>query len=124
MDVLLDTSFMMAVMQAKIDLVPELRKFGRPKLFVLDLVLKELEGLSSAGGKDGTAARLALSFLKREAAEVIEAGKGQTDKKIVEYSMDRNMVVCTIDKELKDRLLMGGMEVITIRQGKYLVRAE
>lgn len=124
MDILLDTSFLMSVMQGKIDIMPELRKFGKPKLFVLDLVIKELESLSSAGGQDGTAARLALTFLKREAVEVIEAGKGHTDRKIVEYSMDRDMVVCTIDKELKDRLLMGGMEVITIRQGKYFVRAE
>jgi rRNA-processing protein FCF1 len=124
MDFLLDTSFLVAAMEGKMDLMDELRKFGRPKLFVLDLVLSELSMLAERRGKNGIGARLSLDFLKREYAEVIKAKSGNTDLKIIEYSMDRDMMVCTIDKNLKDRLLAGGMSVITIRQGKYLVRAE
>jgi uncharacterized protein len=124
MDFLLDTSFLVAAIESKMDLMDELRKFGRPKLFVLDLVISELSMLAKGRGKDGIGARLGLDFLRRECAEVIKAGSGNTDMKIIEYSMDRDMMVCTIDKGLKDRLLSGGMSVITIRQGKYLIREE
>jgi rRNA-processing protein FCF1 len=120
----LDTSFLVAAMESKMDLMDELRKFGRPKLFVLDLVVSELSMLAERRGKDGTGARISLDFLKRECAEVIKAGSGNTDSRIIEYSMDRDMMVCTIDKNLKDRLLGGGMSVIIIRQGKYLIRVE
>jgi rRNA-processing protein FCF1 len=124
MDFLLDTSFLVATVENKIDLISELRKFGRPKLFVLDLVMSELKMLSERRGKEAVGARLSVSFLERECAEVIKTKSGNTDSKIIEYSMDRDMMVCTIDRNLKERLLSGGMSVITIRQGKYLIRVE
>ena len=124
MDFLLDTSFLVCAMDGKIDIRSELSKFGRPCLFVLDLVVKELERLGESNGRDATNAKLSLLFLKRERAAVIKAGSGNTDRKILEYSLNRNMTVCTVDKELKDRLSRGGMGVITIRQGKFLVRVK
>jgi rRNA-processing protein FCF1 len=125
MEFLLDTSFLVSAMENKIDIVAELRKFGRPSLYVLDLVVKELENLSGGKGEDAASARLALSFLgKRGQVSVIRASKGNTDRKIIEYSLNRNMAVCTLDRELKESLARGGIEVITIRQGRYLVRAE
>ncbi len=124
MDALLDTSFLVAAMENKIDVTAELRKFGRPCIFVLDLVINELNKLSEGRGSDAANARVALDFLRNANATVIKAQSGNTDNKIIEYSMNRNMVVCTIDREMRDRLVRGGMEVITIRQGRYLARAE
>ncbi len=124
MDVLLDTSFMVTAFADRIDVSAELLKFGRPKLFVLDLVVGELEKLAGGNGKDAAAARMSLDYIKRRHAAVIRTKPGNTDKRIIEYSLNRNMTVCTVDAELRDSLRRGGMEVITIRQGKYLVRAD
>jgi rRNA-processing protein FCF1 len=124
MDFLLDTSFLVSSMGNRIEVTAELRKFGVPVLYVLDLVIEELEKLSARRGKDAVSARLALEFLKRENAAVIRVRKGNTDRKIIECSVKSNMTVCTMDKGLKEKLRRKGAGVIAIRQGRYLVRAE
>jgi len=123
MKVLLDTSFMVAAMENKIDPMMELRKFGNPEPYVLDLIVDELERLSKGNGEDSKNASVALQFLGRSMVNVIKVGEGNTDKKLLEVAEKRNMSVCTIDRKLKDALLGRGIEVITIRQGRYLVRA-
>jgi rRNA-processing protein FCF1 len=124
MKVLLDTSFLVAVMEMKIDLVHELRKFGSPELHVIDLVVNELKRLSEGKGKAAKNANLALQFLGRRMVRVIRAGEGSTDRKLAECAEKDGSAVCTIDRKLKDSLLKKGIPVITIRQGRYLVRAE
>ena len=124
MKVLLDTSFMVAAMENKIDPMMELRKFGVPELFIPDLVVDELKKLTEGKGKDAGNANVALTFLGRKLVNVIRVGEGNTDKKLLEVAEKRNMSVCTIDRKLKDALLGRGIEVITIRQRRYLVRAE
>jgi rRNA-processing protein FCF1 len=124
MKVLLDTSFLVAVMDKKIDLVHELRKFGKPELYVIDLVLNELRQLSEGRGRDSGNARVALQFLGRKTVNVIKAGEGSTDKKLLELARKRNIAVCTIDRKLKQGLTRKDLEVVTIRQGRYLVRVK
>jgi rRNA-processing protein FCF1 len=124
MKVLLDTSFMIAVMESKIDLNSELKKFGNPELIVLDLVVNELKKLSEGRGKDSKNAKLALQFLGRKMVDVLKAGEGNTDRKLTEYAQKRGMAVCTIDKKLKASLLKKKLKAITIRQKRYLVHAE
>jgi rRNA-processing protein FCF1 len=121
MKVLLDTSFLVAAVDNKIDLRLELSKFGRPEMHVLDLVQGELKKLSEGRGKDAANARVALQFLGRRMVKVVRAGEGSTDRKLAEK---RGFAVCTIDRKLKDSLMRKGAAVITIRQGRYLVRAE
>ncbi len=123
MKVSLDASFMVSVIENKIDLIMELRKFGNPELVVLDLVVNELKRLSEGRGKVSRNARIALQFLGREMVDVLKAGEGNTDKKIAEYAEKRCITVCTIDKKLKTTLLKKKIQVITIRQNKYLVVA-
>lgn len=121
MKVLLDTSFLIAVMESKIDLIMELRKFGNPELVVLDLVVDELKSLSVGRGKDSKNAKVALQFLGMGMVNVLNAGEGNTDRKIAEYAEKMGMTVCTIDRKLKDSLHKKGAEVITIRQKRYLM---
>lgn len=124
MKVLLDTSFLVAVIENKIDMGMELKKFGKPELVVLDLVVNELKSLSEGRGKDSRNARLALQVLGNEMVNVLNAGEGNTDRKIAEYAEKMGMSVCTIDRKLKDSLRGKGAKVITIRQNRYLVRAD
>jgi len=123
MKVLLDTSFMVAAMDNKIDPMMELRKFGKPELFIIDLVADELKKLTEGKGKDACNANVALAFLGKMAVNIIRTGGGNTDNKLMECAEENGMSVCTIDRKLKEILLRKGIEVITIRQGRYLVRA-
>ncbi len=121
MKILLDTSFIMSAMGSRIDIIPELRKFGSPALYVLNLVVQELESLAAGRGRKAMNSRLSLRFVEREGVHIIKTSGGQTDSKIVTYATNRKMVVCTVDRVLKRTLLRRGAKVITIRQGKYLV---
>lgn len=122
MKILLDTSFLITAMRGKMDIMDELRKFGKPALFVLDLVVKELESFSTERGRRAVDSRLSLGFIKKSGVHIIKtSGGGHTDGKIITYATNRKMAVCTMDRKLKDTLLRRGAKVITIRQGKYLV---
>jgi rRNA-processing protein FCF1 len=122
MRLILDTSFLMNAMEGKIDIMSELRKFGEPKLSTLDLVVKELEGFSVGRGRNARNAKLSLGFIKNEGVRVIKAGGKNTDNNIVSYAGNRKMDVCTTDAELKKTLMRRGVGVVTIRQGRYLVK--
>ncbi len=123
MKMLLDTSFLITAMKGKIDIMGELRKFGKPSLSVLDLVVKELESFSGGRSKRAIHSRLSLQFIAESDVHVIKTRGGHTDSKIITYATNRDMTVCTVDKQLKDTLRRRGAKVITIRQGKYLVLA-
>ena len=122
MKILLDTSFLISAMKNKIDIVSELRRFGEPKLHVINLVLDELLGFSAGASIKARNARLSLQFIEREGVRIINASGKNTDRNIVRYAGNRRMAVCTIDSDLKKTLLRRGASVITIRQGRYLVR--
>ena len=122
MKMLLDTSFLLFAMRKKIDIVSELMKFGKASLYVLDLVVKELESFTTGRGKKAVDSKLSLGFLKQEGVHVIITGGGQTDQEIVTYATNRKMSVCTVDGQLKRTLVRRGASVITIRQGRYMVK--
>jgi rRNA-processing protein FCF1 len=121
MKILLDTSFLISAMRSKMDILGELRKFGRPELYVLDLVVGELESFAKGRGRKAINSRLSLKFLDQENAVIIKTMGGQTDRKIVSYATNRKMAVCTVDRRLKLTLVRRGTNVISIRQRKYLV---
>ena len=122
MNILLDTSFLMHAAAAKIDIMTELRKFGEPRLYTLNLVVDELGGFSPGRTRKAMSARIALKFIEEEAVRVIKAGGKNTDRNIVRYAGNRKLTVCTTDRELKKTLRRRGVSVITIRQGSYLVK--
>jgi rRNA-processing protein FCF1 len=121
MKVLFDTSFLVSAMEFKIDLVSELMKFGKPEMFVLDLVRRELVVLSEGRGRTGRDARLSLMFIEAAGVGEIKTGfTGHTDRKMMTYALNRQMAVCTIDLRFKKSLVKRGVRVITIRQRKFL----
>ena len=122
MKMLLDTSFLLSAMRHKIDISSELMKFGKATLYVIDLVVKELESFKDGRGRKAVDSRMSLRFLDQEGAHVIKTGGAHTDSEIVTYATNRKMTVCTVDGPLKRTLVRRGALVITIRQGRYLVR--
>ncbi len=114
MKFLLDTNILMSIESLKIDLVSELSKFGKPELYTLDVVKKELIK------KSNIQAKIALEFIKRFKVKVIKSSGQDADSEIVRTASEKGFVVCTQDKALIKRLVRKGVKVVYIRQKRFL----
>ncbi len=120
MKFLLDTSFLMTAAAFRIDIEDGLRRFGKPELFVLGLVLGELDELAKGRGRDGIHARVSLKLLESLGATVIRTRAAHTDTVMVRQAVMKGMAVCTADRKLKETLLRKGVCVVDIRRKKIL----
>ena len=124
---LLDTNFLTLPGQFKVDIFDELRKFGKDHLYTLDLVVRELQGLSHGSNRDSASARLALHLVKERGVSVIhthdDAELDGTDTAIMNVAKKGHYTVCTQDRMLIHRLKAAGVPVVSLRQGRYLERA-
>jgi len=120
MKFLLDTSFIMSAAAFRIDIEDGLRKFGKPELFVLSLVLGELKGLAEGRGREGMRARISLQLIEKLGATVIRTKLAHTDRVIVRQAVMKGMAVCTADRSMRETLLRRGVSVVEIRRKKLL----
>ena len=120
MKFLIDTNFLLIPGKFKVDIFSEMQKFGKPELYTLDQVVRELEKLASGKGSDSKAAKLALDFLDMKDVTVLKAGTGPTDREIEKAAMDGGFAVCTQDKALIKRLKKTGVKVVFLRQKRFL----
>jgi|SRR3989344_1403648 len=121
--ILLDTSFVIACAQFRIDYFSEIERlasFGY-KIKTLDKVIAELNNIIETGGlQKKRNARLAKTILERKNVEIILTEKKvNTDDSIVLIA-DKDTFVATIDAGLKKRLKNKSYSVIFVRQKKYL----
>jgi rRNA-processing protein FCF1 len=124
MRALLDTNFLMIPGEFKVDIFSQLISLGYLEFFTIDLVVEELEKFSTKGGKVSRAARLALELIKNCDVTVIKTeNKEGVDVELLKTAKERNLVICTQDKELIKKIIKAGMRYITLRQGKYLVES-
>ena len=121
--ILLDTNFLLAVYQFKVDIFAELDRICNfnYKLFILDKTIEELKNIiERQKGKHKDAARVALQLLKLRKVSVIKTGsKKHTDDVILDYA-EKDYLVATQDKDLKRRLIHHNVKVIVLRQKKIL----
>jgi rRNA-processing protein FCF1 len=120
---LLDTNFLLIPARFRVDIFSELTKFGKPELFTLDLVLKELHALAGKGGKVAGQARVALLQTRKELVMVLCATRENTDQELARIAKEKSLVVCTLDRALARLLKKEKIPVIILRQKKYLVSA-
>jgi len=118
--VLIDSSVLIAGPQYKIDVLKQLKVLieGEKEFITLSTVKRELERLSEKDSVRGLNARIALktlSFLK-----VVEVEEGSVDDSIVEYAEKNKCIVCTDDRELKRRLKKAGVKTVIIKGRKKL----
>lgn len=118
--VLLDTSFLVACAEFRIDYAEELRRVidERFVLAVVEGVLRELDSLVENGGKKGLSARLARTILKQRSVQVLPS-VGHVDRAITKLA-GKDAVVATIDGELKRTLKRKNVQLVVVRQKKYL----
>jgi len=121
MKFLIDTNFLLIPFQFRVDVFSELTKFGKPELFTLNLVVRELDKLSRSKGREGKQARLAMILLKKEGVEILPSSSRIADAGIVAMAAKNHMVVCTQDKALIKKLKAKEIHVVMLRQKRYLV---
>ncbi len=125
MKALLDTNFLMIPGQFKVDVISELTSLGYIEFFILDLSMKELERLSTKGGKVAKYARVAIEVVRNCGVAVLKTGGDlkRVDDEILRLAKTRRYVVCSIDKELVEKVKKAGLRYVTMRQNKYLVES-
>ena len=132
MKILLDTNFLMAPGSLKLDVYSMLEaKYPQAKLYVLQESIDELKTIiKREKGKMAKEADLALQILGTRKVNIVPKDPIKTktfksvDKIIVETAKQRNFVVCTQDKALKQELRENQVPLIFLRQKKLLSDVE
>jgi len=121
MKILLDTNFVLECVKNKIGL-DELKIYGNILLPIQ--VYSELQDITKdkrQKAKNRAIAKLALQILDKENFKTISLEMDKVDDGIIKYvTRNDNLIVATLDKELKDRL-DGIAKTLTIRNKKKIV---
>jgi rRNA-processing protein FCF1 len=117
--VLLDTSFLIAMLEQRRDIDEELRDLikGPFRVATLDMVERELERLGrTRSSKTGGLAGAALELLKSRKYSIFTSGieTSDTDAAILSFSLAKNepLAVATVDRKLRSALARLGLSVI------------
>jgi len=119
--IILDTNFLIDCLRFKIDFLEEIQDLIREpfQIFVLSATLKELEKISKLKIKESKYAKLALKLVKEKKFLIIETACKNTDKAILELA-NKDSIIATNDKELRNKLRKKGIKTIYLRAKKYL----
>jgi rRNA-processing protein FCF1 len=113
MKFLLDTNFLVLPFTKKIDIFSKLRRFSsRVSISTLSSCLKELKRVKPPLHKP------ALDLLKTKKVRIIRSS-GDVDNALLRYSVAKKAVLCTLDRNLKQKALKKGLSIISVR-GKRL----
>jgi rRNA-processing protein FCF1 len=117
--VLLDTSFLIAMLEQRRDIDEELRDLikGPVRVATLDMVERELQRLGrTRSSKTGGLAGAALELLKSRKYSIFTSGidTSDTDAAILSFSLAKNepLAVATVDRKLRTALAKLGFPVI------------
>ena len=117
--VLLDTSFLIAMLEQRRDIDEELRDLnkGPVRVATLDMVERELQHLErTRSSKTGGLAGAALELLKSRKYSIFTSGidTSDTDAAILSFSLAKNepLAVATVDRKLRAALAKLGLPVI------------
>ncbi|MBW2992085.1 nucleotide-binding protein [Candidatus Woesearchaeota archaeon] len=119
MKIILDTNFLMAIAQFKIDIFSEIDRIAdfKYEICILDKTIDELNNIiETQKGKNKQAAKLALAITKSHPIRQIKTGKGKTDDLLVKLA-NKQTIIATQDRLLRKRIKT---KIIGIRQKKYL----
>ena len=123
--ILLDTNFLMACKQFKVDIFTQIDKISDFKygIFVLDKTLDELKKIiEEQKGKNREAARIALKLIAIKNIKVVKTKSDKkTDDVILDVDSEDDYIVATQDKELKSRLKEKNVTMMVLRQKKKVV---
>lgn len=112
--IILDTDFILHSINNNVDFFSEIKRIFEYnyKICIIDKTLDELKGKKNE--------KLALNIIKNKVSIIKTKKDDLVDNLILKLKI-RNIVVCTTDKELKEKLKNRNIPVIHLRKGKYLV---
>ena len=123
--ILLDTNFLMAWGQFKVDIFTQIDKIStfRYELFTLDKNLDELNKIiEEQKGKDKDAAKIALKLIDVKGIKIMKTKSNQkTDDLILDLASKNDFIVATQDKFLKSRLKEKSVPMMVLRQKKKVI---
>lgn len=113
--IMLDTNFLVAPFQLSIDLFEEIERiYPVHEVYTLEDAVQEARSI-----EEGKFKNLVEKLIETQDIEVLETeGEGEVDDLLVDLCDE--FVVATNDKELKNRLVENGGEVLIIRSGDHL----
>ena len=117
-----DTNFLIYAFKHRINFDYELERAlnAKYKIVILKCIHDELQKLKKElSGKEKLSVSLALKMIEKY--EIIDYSKGTyTDEMIINFAKEnKNVIVCTNDKELKNKLIELNIPIIFIRQKNY-----
>ena len=120
--IILDTNFLLAVFELKIDIFAEIDKtYTTPyKLYILDRTLDEVENLIKTPllSKKLRAKAVLKLIEAKHIPTIITKDSRSVDDILVDME---GYTIATADKELKERLKKKGRKIISIRQKKHII---
>lgn len=123
MDVLCDTSFLMALVSVPVKRLEKVEvELGKLFFLVPDIVIGELKRLETrTGPKRSRIAKTALEILTSKFRIIELPEHKQVDEAILEYTKTSKCVVATLDKNLKNKILNADTPVITLSNNRLIV---
>ena len=122
--VILDTNFLLIPGQFRVDIFTEIGRIMQEQyvLYIIDKSLKELNNIVITGKqKDRFAAKLALALAIQKNLKTLHSfGSKKSVDDIIVSKADKDTIVATQDKALRERLKEKGAKIIGLRQQKYL----
>lgn len=103
----MDTNFLAVPFKFKIDVFEEIKKsIPDARFYTVNGVVKEVKKLKYS--------KSILGLIKKEKVKILKK-EGMTDDALLEVALEKKALVCTNDKELKERCLKKGVSVIFMR---------
>ena len=129
--VLLDTSFLLMMLEQRRDIDEELRDLikGPVRVATLDMVERELQCLGrTRSSKTGGLANASLELLKSRKYSILTSGieTSDTDAAILSFSLAKNdsLAVATVDRKLRAVLSRLGLQVIYPKRQRGLLMSK
>jgi hypothetical protein len=107
--------------QFNVDIFEEINRIMEEEyeLIILDKIIEELEKITKSKGKDAAAAKIALGLIEVKNVKIINTNEKKVDNAIVALA-DKDSIVATNDKVLKEKLKNKNIRIIYLRNKKYL----
>ena len=122
MNILCDTSFLMVLVTKPIKLLDSIIiRYGKINFQIPDVVIDELKNHAKKRSyKRSQIAKTALEVTK--GFEIVHTTKSNyTDDSILDYAINYNCAVVTLDKNLIQRLISSNILVFSLRNNKLLI---
>ena len=94
--VILDSSFIITCVRQKIDFFEQINLMGM-QILIPKQVIREIKNLKNS------AAKTSLKVLKKGKFKKIDLGKGKVDNLIINFAKKNDVVVATLDREIKKK---------------------